>query len=91
VRHSAALTAGTVNFDTVELTLVDVFTTTTTTNTDLLTQNWELIGVPAVVAAPEPRGLDIARRRSARHGMAAAKKFSAPASNVCLGIPPTTN
>jgi hypothetical protein len=49
------LGVGQIDFDGFELTLVDVFTTTTTTNTDLLTQDWELIGVPAVVAAPEPR------------------------------------
>jgi len=47
------LTPGTANFDTIALTLVDVFTTTTTTNTDLLTKDWELIGV-AAAAAPEP-------------------------------------
>jgi hypothetical protein len=45
---------GQVDYDTFTLTLVDVFTTTTTTNTDLLTQDYELIGVPAVVAAPAP-------------------------------------
>jgi hypothetical protein len=36
------------------VTLVDIFTTTTTTNTDLLTQDYNLIGIPAVAAVPEP-------------------------------------
>jgi len=48
------LGVGQMDYDTFDLTLVDVFTTTTTTDTDLLTQDYELIGVPAVVAAPEP-------------------------------------
>ena len=34
------------------LSLVDIYTTTTTTTTDLLTQDYNLIGVPAAV--PEP-------------------------------------
>jgi hypothetical protein len=38
--------------DTFVLSLVDVYTTTTTTNTDLLTQDYNLIGLPAAV--PEP-------------------------------------
>jgi hypothetical protein len=36
------------------VTLVDIFTTTTTTNTDLLTQDYNLIGLPAVASVPEP-------------------------------------
>jgi len=32
---------------------VDIYTTTTTTNTDLLTQDFELVGVPAATV-PEP-------------------------------------
>jgi hypothetical protein len=39
--------------DTFVLSLVDIFKTTTTTNTDLLTQDYNLIGVPAA-AVPEP-------------------------------------
>ncbi len=44
---------GGVDYDTFELFLVDVFTTTTTTNTDLLTQDYNLVGVP-LAAVPEP-------------------------------------
>jgi hypothetical protein len=33
---------------------VDIFTTTTTTNTDLLTQVYNLVGVPGATAVPEP-------------------------------------
>jgi len=47
------LAPGQVDFDTLTVTLVDIFTTTTTTNTDLLTQVYNLIGVPAS-AVPEP-------------------------------------
>ncbi len=43
---------GGVDYDTFELSLVDIYTTTTTTTTDLLTQDYNLIGVPAAV--PEP-------------------------------------
>lgn len=49
-----AIPPGGVDFDTFVLTLEDIFTTTTTTNTDLLTQDYELVGVPAAVPAPEP-------------------------------------
>ena len=35
------------------MTLVDIFTTTTTTNTDL-TQVYNLVGVPVAAPAPEP-------------------------------------
>ena len=45
---------GAVDYDTFDLTLVDIFTTTTTTNTDLLTQDYNLVGVPASVPVPEP-------------------------------------
>ena len=38
------------------MTLVDIFTTTTTTNTDLLTQDYNLIGVPLAAPVPEPPG-----------------------------------
>jgi hypothetical protein len=46
------LSPGQIDFDTFALTLVDIFTTTTT-NTDLLTQVYDLVGVPAV-PVPEP-------------------------------------
>ncbi len=46
------LAPGDSDYDTIELSLVDIFTTTTTTNTDLLTQDYNLVGVP--LAAPEP-------------------------------------
>jgi len=36
------------------VTLVDIFTTTTTTNTDLLTQVYDLVGVPVAAPVPEP-------------------------------------
>jgi hypothetical protein len=48
------LAAGQFDFDTLTVTLVDIFTTTTTTNTDLLTQDYNLIGVPVAAAVPEP-------------------------------------
>jgi hypothetical protein len=46
--------AGGVDLDTFTLTRVDIFTTTTTTNTDLLTQVYNLVGVPAAAPVPEP-------------------------------------
>jgi hypothetical protein len=46
-------TGGT-DVDTFTLTLVDIFTTTTTTNTDLLTQDYNLVGVPLAAPVPEP-------------------------------------
>ena len=46
--------AGGQDTDTFFLTLVDIFTTTTTTNTDLLTQVYNLAGVPGATAVPEP-------------------------------------
>jgi len=46
--------AGGQDTDTFFLTLVDIFTTTTTTNTDLLTQVYNLVGVPGATAVPEP-------------------------------------
>jgi hypothetical protein len=46
--------AGGQDTDTFFLTLVDIFTTTTTTNTDLLTQVYNLVGVPGATAMPEP-------------------------------------
>ena len=50
-----SLLAGQTDFDSFILTQASIFTTTTTTNTDLLTQVYELDGVPAVVASvPEP-------------------------------------
>ena len=33
---------------------MDIFTTTTTTNTDLLTQDYNLVGVPLAAPVPEP-------------------------------------
>jgi len=48
------LAAGQVDVDTFSLALVDVFTTTTTTNTDLLTQDYNLVGVPLAAPVPEP-------------------------------------
>jgi hypothetical protein len=48
------LLAGQTDFDTFVLTQADIFTTTTTTNTDLLTQVYELDGVRARVSVPEP-------------------------------------
>jgi hypothetical protein len=48
------LAAGQTDVDTFTLTLVDIFTTTTTTNTDLLTQDYNLVGVPLAVPVPEP-------------------------------------
>ncbi len=48
------LSAGQVDFDTFTLALVDIFTTTTTTNTDLLTQDYNLVGVPLAAPVPEP-------------------------------------
>jgi hypothetical protein len=36
------------------VTLLDIFTTTTTTNTDLLTQDYNLVGVPLAAPVPEP-------------------------------------
>jgi len=47
------LGAGQTDVDTLTVTLADIFTTTTTTNTDLLTQDYTLIGIPAA-AVPEP-------------------------------------
>jgi PEP-CTERM motif len=49
-----AIPAGVEDVDTFLLTLEDIFTITTTTNTDLLTQDYNLVGVPAVAPAPEP-------------------------------------
>ncbi len=49
-----ALAAGQTDFDEFTLTLVDIFTTTTTTNTDLLTQDYNLVGVPLAAPVPEP-------------------------------------
>jgi hypothetical protein len=46
-------TGGT-DYDTFTLGLVDVFTTTTTTNTDLVTQDYNLVGVPLAAPVPEP-------------------------------------
>ena len=48
------LGAGQTDFDTLTVTLVDIFTTTTTTNTDLLTQDYNLTGVPLAAPVPEP-------------------------------------
>ena len=48
------LLAGQSDFDTLFVTLVDIFTTTTTTNTDLLTQDYNLVGVPLAAPVPEP-------------------------------------
>jgi hypothetical protein len=48
------LSAGQSDYDLFTLTLVDIFTTTTTTNTDLLTQVYNLVGIPAAAAVPEP-------------------------------------
>jgi len=48
------LAAGQSDYDTFTLTLVDIFTTTTTTNTDLLTQDYNLVGVPLAAPVPEP-------------------------------------
>ena len=48
-----AVSPGAVDIDLITLTLVDIFTTTTTTNTDLLTQVYDLVGVPASIV-PEP-------------------------------------
>ena len=42
------------DYDTLTVTLVDILTTTTTTNTDLLTQEYNLIGVPLAAPVPEP-------------------------------------
>jgi hypothetical protein len=42
------------DLDTLTVTLADIFTTTTTTNTDLLTQDYNLIGVPLAAPVPEP-------------------------------------
>jgi hypothetical protein len=47
------LAAGQVDFDTFTVNRVNIFTTTTTTNTDLLTQVYDLVGVPASTV-PEP-------------------------------------
>ncbi len=47
-----AIPPGAVDTDFFALSLVDIYTTTTTTTTDLLTQDYNLIGVPAAV--PEP-------------------------------------
>jgi hypothetical protein len=33
---------------------VDIFTTTTTTNTDLLIQDYNLVGVPLAAPVPDP-------------------------------------
>ena len=49
-----ALSAGQTDYDTLTVTLVDIFTTTTTTNTDLLTQVYDLVGVPVAAPVPEP-------------------------------------
>jgi hypothetical protein len=49
-----AIDFGATDIDTFVLTLADIFTTTTTTNTGLLTQDYELIGVPASTTVPEP-------------------------------------
>jgi hypothetical protein len=51
---------GGVDYDTFELVLVDIFTTTTTTNTDLLTQDYQLIGFPASVPEPAAWTLPVA-------------------------------
>jgi hypothetical protein len=45
-----ALSAGQTDYDTLTVTLVDIFTT----NTDLLTQVYDLVGVPVAAPVPEP-------------------------------------
>jgi hypothetical protein len=47
-----ALSAGQTDYDTLTVTLVDILTTTTTT--DLLTQVYDLVGVPVAAPVPEP-------------------------------------
>jgi hypothetical protein len=47
------LAAGQTDYDTFTLNRVNILTTTTTTNTNLLTQVYDLVGVPASTA-PEP-------------------------------------
>jgi len=49
-----ALSASQTDYDTLTVTLVDILTTTTTTNTDLLTQVYDLVGVPVAAPVPEP-------------------------------------
>ena len=46
------LAAGQEDFDSIGLSLVDILTTTT--NTDLLTQDYNLVGVPLAAPVPEP-------------------------------------
>jgi PEP-CTERM motif len=53
------LLAGQTDFDTFVLTQFDILTTTTTTNSDLLTQVYELDGVRATTAVPEPITLSL--------------------------------
>jgi hypothetical protein len=50
------LAAGQTDYDTFTVTRVNIFTTTTTTNTNLLTQVYNLVGVPATASVPEPPG-----------------------------------
>jgi hypothetical protein len=49
-----AIPPGGQDYDTLTVTLLDIFTTTTTTNTDLLTQDYNLVGVPTAASVPEP-------------------------------------
>ena len=51
---SAMRLSGKTAFDTFALALVTFTETTTTTNTDLITQVYQRVGVPAPTGVPEP-------------------------------------
>ncbi len=59
------------DIDTIVLTVRDIYTTTTTTNTDLLTEVYELDGIPASSQTPVPEPSTLVLLGTARAGLGA--------------------